>query len=208
MNEFSVDTDFIIPHLIPFHTADGYAASIRRDPVQRKKAPPPVPIVHHHARRIFRQVYTIPEIHPAIYPNGRAARKNRKEKYYKKLFSAVQKRMRTCIFHCQPVKNKQQNSQKHIFQIHQPMSSERSRDFRISVQRRFRLDALLPPSLLFHHFQIHFLLFAGIRICGPGILPVPFFYFIYTQYQASHSRQQHKSCNRFCFHDILTIIFL
>lgn len=36
------------------------------------------------------------------------------------------------------------------------MSSERSRDFRISVRRRFRLDDLLPLSRLFHHFQIHF----------------------------------------------------
>jgi hypothetical protein len=63
--------------------------SIRRDSVQRKKAPPPVPIVHNHPRRIFRQVYTIPEIHPAIYPDGRVARKNCKEKYYKKLLSTV-----------------------------------------------------------------------------------------------------------------------
>lgn len=36
------------------------------------------------------------------------------------------------------------------------MSSKRSRNFRISVRRRFRLENLLPPSRLFQHFQIHF----------------------------------------------------
>lgn len=36
------------------------------------------------------------------------------------------------------------------------MSSKRSRDFCISVRRRFRLENLLPPSHLFHHFRFTF----------------------------------------------------
>lgn len=36
------------------------------------------------------------------------------------------------------------------------MPSERSRDFRIFVRRRFRLGNLFPPSRLFHHFKFTF----------------------------------------------------